>query len=416
MRAVPRRVVGLISLLVLVAIGVGVTGIGPGLDERAAAPALPGVRLAVAAALFRVGRGAPPGGELGFIAAEPSGNLVVSDAKRNTVMRFDAAGQLLSEWGPSFGDTQLGEPAGVGVFGEQYYVVDRGTPRVLRLDATGRITHIFDLATYGTYGLNGLAIDQLGNLYVADTGRNRLLVLSPTGSLAREVGHSGSGLGEFTQPWTLAFASNGGFFVADWENARIEGWDAQFTATDAWSTGFRPFGVAVDRQGRVFVPDTDRARIFAYTPHGALLGELGGPEATSVGVSAKQLVFSPRNPSSLYALDDDGVVRLDLEDTPPPPQGGESLDIPSLLIVAGLLAFVVVAVLRRRPRRAVPALVGTPSNGPVGLHAEDRTQRQDQQSRRNQQLVVTHQPERKQQSAEQDHHAEPDREPHRGSG
>ena len=32
------------------------------------------------------------------------------------------------------------------------------------------------------YGLNGVAVDAGGNVYVADTGRNRILVFSPTGS------------------------------------------------------------------------------------------------------------------------------------------------------------------------------------------------------------------------------------------
>ena len=112
------------------------------------------------------------------MAVEPGGNLVVSDSKRHTVMRFDPTGHLLSEWGPRLGDTQLGEPAGVAVQGDNFYVLDRGTPRIFRLDASGRL--LADRSTSSRsapYGLNGLAVDPGGNMYAADTGRNRILVL-----------------------------------------------------------------------------------------------------------------------------------------------------------------------------------------------------------------------------------------------
>src|SRR5260370_37272497 len=124
-------------------------------------------------------------------------------------MRFDVGGQLVSDWGPTFGDIELTEPAGVAVSGDSYYVVDRGTPRILRLDGNGRLQATFNLEPLGPYGLNGLAIDAGGHLYVADTGRNRLLVLSSSGQLIKQVGHGGSDLGGFTQPMMLAFAPDG---------------------------------------------------------------------------------------------------------------------------------------------------------------------------------------------------------------
>ena len=96
------------------------------------------------------------------MAVEPGGNLVVSDSKRHTVMRFDPTGHLLSEWGPRLGDTLLAEPAGVAVQGDNFYVLDRGTPRIFRLDATGRLQDIMSLESFGTYGLNGLAVDPAG--------------------------------------------------------------------------------------------------------------------------------------------------------------------------------------------------------------------------------------------------------------
>src|SRR4030088_3601246 len=154
-----RRLVGLFTVIALVAIFVGVTGFEISLPRFGSGPErmpLPGVRAAAASTLLKVGAGAPPGGELAFFALEPSGNLFVSDAKRRTVMRFDPSGHLLSEWGPRFGDITLDEPAGVAVQGDNFYVLDRATPRVFRLDATGRLQATLCLGAQCTYGLDGL--------------------------------------------------------------------------------------------------------------------------------------------------------------------------------------------------------------------------------------------------------------------
>jgi sugar lactone lactonase YvrE len=405
-----RRLVGGLTLLALIVIGLGVTGFELPLPRPggASAPPLPGVRLASADVILRTGAGAPADADLAFLAVDQGGNLVVSDQKRNTVMRFDPSGHLLSEWGPNFGGLSLSQPAGVAVQGDTVYVVDRGTPRVLRLDANGRLGAVLSLEPFGTYGLNGLVVDQNGTLYVADTGRNRILVLGPNGNLLRQVGRQGPDLGAFTQPMNLAFAPDGGFVVADWENGRLERFDASFTATDAWTVGFRPFGVAVDGLGRVFAPDNDRRLIEAYTPRGAPLGELGnsGTGTPPLAIAPRQLAFARTSQPVLYALGGDGITRLVLDNTAPPPQGGQDLDLPSVALTLLLLGVVVAAFVGRRSRsrgraRSRPAALVRPLDGPVRLDAENGAQRQNQQPRADQDLLVTHQAEREDQTADQ---------------
>ena len=366
-----RRVVGLLTLLALVFIFLGVTGVQvplPHVGGSVEQAALPGVRAAAASTLLRVGSGAPPGGELAFMAVESSsGNVVVSDAKRSTVMRFDPSGHLLSEWGPQFGTTLLQQPAGVAVSGNNYFVIDRGTPRILRLDETGQLQAVLDLQSLSTYGLNGLALDANGNIYAADTGRNRILVLAPTGQLIKEIGRAGKDLGAFTQPMMLAFAPDGSFVVADWENSRLERFDQTYQATDAWQTNFRAFGVAVDQTGRVYAPDSDHHRVEAYSPQGAALGEMGAPASPAIDVAPRQVALAASGQASLYVLGGDGIQRLDLENTAPPPQSGPGVDLLSVFVILLMVALVAVAVLSRRQRRSFGAAPGRP----VGLHAED---------------------------------------------
>jgi DNA-binding beta-propeller fold protein YncE len=397
---VPRgqRLVGLLTLVVLIAIAVGISGLQLSLPRfggaSSEAPALPGVRALDTSVLLRVGIGAPAGGELAFLAVEPSGNLMVSDSKRHSILRFDATGHLLSEWGPRLGDTTLGEPAGVAVQGDTFYVVDRGTPRIFRLDTSGRVLATVDVAPFGPYGLNGLAVDLAGNMYVADTGRNRILVFGPNGAMLKTIGRSGADLGGFTQPMMLAFAADGGLFVADWENSRIEHWNAVGQATDAWSIGFHPFGVDVDQAGRVYVPDTEQHRVEVYTGQGALLGDLGGPGSPALDVVPRQVAVARSGQLALYALGSDGIVRLDLENTPPPPQGGPEVDVFSLAVIAVLAALLAAAVASRRARR-IASSAGPSPGRPVRLHTENGAQHQHEQTHADQDLLIADQAKRK---------------------
>ena len=230
-------------------------------------------------------------------------------------------------------------------------MLDRGsTPRIFQLDATGRLQTILNLESFGTYGLNGLAVDRGGNLYAADTGRNRILVLAPNGSLVRQIGHSGADLGGLTQPMMLAFAADGSFVVADWENTRLERWDANFEATDVWTTASHPFGVAIDQIGRIYAPDTDHRRVQAYSAQGALLGEMGAAGSPPIDVAPKQVAVARSDQPSLYVLGADGVVRLDLENTAPPPQGGSDMDAVSLIVIGLLVAMLGLAIVVARAR------------------------------------------------------------------
>ena len=60
-----------------------------------------------------------------------------------------------------------------------------------------------------------MAVDAAGNLFISDTGRNRILTLDAAGNLLRAVGQAGSGAGEFKQPRGLAIDKQGHVHVAD---------------------------------------------------------------------------------------------------------------------------------------------------------------------------------------------------------
>jgi hypothetical protein len=68
----------------------------------------------------------------------------------------------------------------------------------------------------------GLAVDAAGNIYVADSGNNRIQKFDPNGRYLTKWGSRGSGNGQFQQPTDVAIDFDGNVYVADRYNNRIQ--------------------------------------------------------------------------------------------------------------------------------------------------------------------------------------------------
>ena len=130
----------------------------------------------------------------------------------------------------------------------------------------------------GLTGPLGLAADPSGNIYVADTGNNRVveeMYLSgvtydvPAGYALQLVVASG-----LSGPQSVAADANGDVYIADTGNNRIlletptEG--GFFTQSVLFNNGLNtPAGVAVDAFGNVFISDTGNKRVLMETLSGS---------------------------------------------------------------------------------------------------------------------------------------------------
>jgi DNA-binding beta-propeller fold protein YncE len=126
----------------------------------------------------------------------------------------------------------------------------------------------------------GLALDQQGNLYVVDTGNSRILKFDSTGKFLLEWGSQGSADGQFNFPHgpyggSVAVDAQGNVYVADSVNDRIQKFDSNGQFLTKWGksgTGdgefADPFGVAVDRLSNVYVIDDDNPRIQKFDSNG----------------------------------------------------------------------------------------------------------------------------------------------------
>lgn len=68
----------------------------------------------------------------------------------------------------------------------------------------------------------GVAVDDQGYIFVADSGNNRIQIFNPDGSFLKTFGSWGSGDSEFKGLEGVAIMSNGNILVCDRENHRVQ--------------------------------------------------------------------------------------------------------------------------------------------------------------------------------------------------
>ena len=231
----------------------------------------------------------------GGVAVDGGGNVFIADSENNRIRRLAAgagiiatvAGNGTSGFSGDGGrgtSTTLRNPQGVAVdAGGNVYIVDRGNYRIRRLaTSTGIITTV---AGTGVEGFSsgggpgtstmlsnpqGVAVDGLGNLFIADEGGNQVFRLDMrTGIIATVAGNG-----------VYGFSGDGG-----------SGTSASFAF---------PTGIAVDSNGSVFIAGYDRIRQLVFmrttsTPLSSITSSCSPTRSTMGGVSS---VGSPSNVTS----------------------------------------------------------------------------------------------------------------------
>ena len=209
---------------------------------------------------------------------------------------------------------QLDNPVAVAADGKgNLFIADEGNHRVRRIAPDGFISTVVGTgirgstppSPFGAALLNSprsVAVDSSGNLFIADSGNNRLIKRTPSGatSLFAGTGVEGfSGDGErartaqLRNPWGVSVDGAGNVFIADTGNNRVRKVDAAGTITTIAGSGnyFGPFGdggpalsaslsgpsgIAVDPEGNVFIADQGHNRVRKVTPAG-VISTVAGP-------------------------------------------------------------------------------------------------------------------------------------------
>ncbi len=125
----------------------------------------------------------------------------------------------------------------------------------------------------------GIALDQEGNLLVADVTNNRIEKFNPKGEFLSAFGEFGSGLGKFNRPTGVAVAPNGDIWVVDSLNKRLEHFssDGKYLSWFPFS-GSNAEAIAIDSAGHIWVNSTILVELAPNGQTLQLIGQLGtGP-------------------------------------------------------------------------------------------------------------------------------------------
>ncbi|HZQ46792.1 MAG TPA: protein kinase, partial [Verrucomicrobiae bacterium] len=238
-------------------------------------------------------------------------------------------------------NAQFNVPSAVALDGlGNVYVADTANNTIRRITPDGTVSTLAGLAgsSGNTDGSSssarflapfGIAADNAGNVYVADTANNTIRKITPTGvvstlaGLAKYPGNA-DGTGDnarFRNPWSIAVDSAGNLYVADSSNDTIRkitpggatgtlaGLAGSHGSTDGIGSNARfwnPEGVAVDSAGNVYVADTGNNMIRKITSNGMVttLAGLAGSPGSADGTGSIARFSSPQG----LAVDSAGNV------------------------------------------------------------------------------------------------------------
>ena len=254
------------------------------------------------------------------VSVDAAGHLLVADTTAQTIQKIsnaevNAFAGGLNQTGSADGTgvaARFSQPAGLAIATDgSIYVADSANSLIRRISAGGVVStlagsastrgHADGVGSAATFSHpTGLALDDSGNLYVADAGNHIIRKIISNGTvstLAGGAGVSGSTDGvaasaRFNNPTALAAASDGTLYVADTTNHTIRRLALDGTVTTlaglpgvagsadgAGSVALfsSPAGLALDRPGNLWVADTGNSSIRRISPQGVVSTWAGLP-------------------------------------------------------------------------------------------------------------------------------------------
>ncbi|MCP4263323.1 MAG: hypothetical protein GY774_38325, partial [Planctomycetes bacterium] len=238
------------------------------------------------------------------IVVDSIGNMYIADTDNNhRIRKVDTSGIITTvagngqiiysgDGGPA-SEAGLRFPYGVAVDSiGNVYIADTGNQRIRKVDTSGIITTVAGNGQYGYSGDGGpaseaelyepigMSVDSIGNIYVSDSGNHRIRKVDTSGIITTVAGSGQYGYSgddgpateaELYWPRDVAVDSIGNIYIADTDNGRIRKVDTSGIITTVAGNGQSiysgddgpateaglgsPHGVAVDSTGNIFIAD-----------------------------------------------------------------------------------------------------------------------------------------------------------------
>ncbi|MBA2776842.1 MAG: hypothetical protein H0U31_08960 [Chloroflexia bacterium] len=232
----------------------------------------------------------------------PDDLIYVADTWNHRIMILDSEGQLVRELGRIGEVTDTGDspdpnispglfygPRGIAIADGELYVTDTGNERVQVFASDGAF-----LRAFGGYGTEpgkliepvGIAIGTDGLVYVADTGNSRISVFAKDGTPVNQIPVP-NWEGQFSEQNYLRFGPNGVLVITSPGSGIVQAYNgSEFVTIQGGEAGgglTAPLGIAIGGDGQALVTETSRSRVHEFPivlPDGFIDGPVASPEAT----------------------------------------------------------------------------------------------------------------------------------------
>jgi len=202
-------------------------------------------------------------------------------------------------------------------------VADSRNNIIRKISADGTVSTLAGSGTTGTADGKGasasfffptaVAVDARGVVYVADTQNSLVRKITPDGAVTTiagrpspEIEKNRDTVAKFNRPYGIAVDKNGNVYVSDWERDMIKKISPDGKITAFAGTGHKgikdgkgseasfylPQGLAVDQQGNLYVADTYNNMIRKITPDGVVSTLAGMIAKGSADGKGKDALFS----------------------------------------------------------------------------------------------------------------------------
>ena len=273
------------------------------------------------------------------VAVDSAGNVYVADTANNVIRKIAPTGVVSTLAGVSGihgsadgtgGNARFWAPFGIAVDGSgNVFVADTANNTIRKITPNGAVSTLAGLAGHpgSKDGLRanaqfrnpwGVAVDGMGNVFVADMSNDTIRKITPAGmvsTLAGQAGMSGglNGVGagaQFNNPFAVAVDGADNVYVSDSANDTIRKITSSGVAsTVAGMPGYagnadgngndarfwNPQGLVVDGAGNIYVADTGNNTVRKITPMGVVttLAGLAGASGAADGVGVDARFNSP---------------------------------------------------------------------------------------------------------------------------
>jgi hypothetical protein len=270
------------------------------------------------------------------VAVDSAGNVYVADYGNSAIRKITQAG-VVSTLAGSAGNPGSANGTGTNAFFNQpcgvavdsagnVYVADYGNQTIRKITSAGVTSTLAgSVGNFGSTDATGtnalfyepeaVAVDNAGNVYVADTANATIRKITPAGAVTTIAGFAGNfgstnGTGtnaQFYQPEGVAVDSATNLYVADYFNNTIRkitpggavttlvGATGQSGNVDGSGTNAlfsSPEGIAADISGKIYVADAGNGTIRIVTSSGQVTTLAGSPSNGSADGSGVNARFS----------------------------------------------------------------------------------------------------------------------------